>query len=73
MSTFDFLWQLVQNHGSVAEYYKAELARVWDGYTAYLPFHPRQTAGWQVRQLQPRACRARERTKSQTAASALVR
>ncbi len=33
MSSFDFLWQLVQNHGSVAEHYKAELARVWDGYT----------------------------------------
>ena len=33
MSTFDFLWRLVQNHGSVAEHYKAELARVWDGYT----------------------------------------
>ncbi len=33
MSSFDFLWQLVQNHGSVAEVHKAELARVWDGYT----------------------------------------
>ena len=33
MSSFDFLWQLVQNHGSVAEFHKAELARVWDGYT----------------------------------------
>ena len=33
MSTFDFLWQLVANHGGVAEHYKAELARVRDGYT----------------------------------------
>ena len=33
MSTFDFLWQLVQNHGGVAENYKAELARVWAEYS----------------------------------------
>ena len=33
MSTFDFLWQLVANHGGVAEHYKAELARVWAEYT----------------------------------------
>ena len=33
MSTFDFLWQLVANHGGVAEYYKAELARVWAEYS----------------------------------------
>jgi len=33
MTTFDFLWLLVQNHGSVAEYYKAELARVWAEYS----------------------------------------
>ena len=33
MTSFDFLWQLVETHGSVAEFYKAELARVWDEYT----------------------------------------
>ena len=33
MSTFDFLWQLVANHGGVAEYYKSELARVWAEYS----------------------------------------
>ncbi|MBO4250555.1 MAG: hypothetical protein J5884_04790 [Paludibacteraceae bacterium] len=33
MSSFDFIWQLVCGHGSVAENYKAELARVWDEYT----------------------------------------
>ena len=33
MSTFDFLWQLVANHGGVAENYKAELARVWAEYS----------------------------------------
>ena len=33
MSTFDFLWQLVANHGGVAEHYKAELARVWAEYS----------------------------------------
>jgi len=33
MSSFDFLWQLVCNHGGVAENYKADLARVWDEYS----------------------------------------
>ncbi len=33
MSTFDFLWQLVANHGGVAENYKTELARVWAEYS----------------------------------------
>ena len=32
MNSFDFLWQLVGTHGSVAENYKAELARIWDEY-----------------------------------------
>lgn len=33
MTSFDFLWQLVERHGSIAEFYKADLARIWDEYT----------------------------------------
>ena len=32
MSSFDFLWQLLENHGVVPSK-KAECARLWDGYT----------------------------------------
>ena len=30
MSSFDFLWLLVEKHGSIAEFYKTDLARVWE-------------------------------------------
>jgi len=33
MSSFDFLWQMVEKHGSVARFHKAELERLWDEYT----------------------------------------
>jgi len=33
MVIFDTLWTLVEQHGSVAEFYKADLARLWDTYT----------------------------------------
>ena len=33
MTSFDFLWQLVGEHGSIAEYYKADCARLWDTYS----------------------------------------
>ena len=32
MSSFDFLWQMLDNHG-VIERYKADCARLWDTYT----------------------------------------
>ena len=33
MESFDFLWDLIANNGSVADKYKAECARVWNEYS----------------------------------------
>ena len=33
MSSFDFLWQLLEHHGVISEYYKADCARKWDEYS----------------------------------------
>ena len=33
MLIFDSIWDLVKNHGGVAEFYKSEAARLWDTYS----------------------------------------
>ena len=33
MTSFNFLWNLIANNGSVADTYKAECARVWNEYS----------------------------------------
>ena len=33
MLNFDSIWDLVKNHGGVAEFYKSEAARLWDTYS----------------------------------------
>ena len=33
MNSFDYLWQLIKDHGRICEWHKADASRVWDGYT----------------------------------------
>ena len=33
MNSFDYLWQLIKDHGRICEWHKTEASRVWDGYT----------------------------------------
>ena len=32
MLSFDSIWDLVKNHGGVAEFYKTDAARLWESY-----------------------------------------